>query len=435
MQMEMKDLEKLIDERSEKQIAEKTEAIKKELGAGVSQAQIDEAVAKAVKEINENADKTKAENVAYLEAFKEAVSDNTKSNETPVTIVNQMLASAVRAMHNKDYRSIKMLSDEEILAQAKKDFANSKALHKVLSTKAVNAGTPSEGGFTVPLAFSSDYIDALLANTLIDKLGVRRVPLVHGNLSIPRMDTVSAISWGGEETIGDTTQPTFGEVNMRAKKLFAKTAITNTVIRESGVDVEGWIAEDLFRNARIALDVALLKGTGTQNQPLGLKNNPNIQTSGSSSTAFGVDTPNDMEALLEQANVPMENVKWLLSPKGKSWIKSTKFTTGPFAWATEMATQKTLNGYEFLTSTTVDYSKQTAPTSDYADFWLGDWSQLLFGISKDISIEVSRDGTFVSNGQTISAFDRDLTLIRLISEVDFACRHPEAFLRGTYSQS
>ena len=435
MQMEMKDLEKLIDERSEKQIAEKTEAIKKELGAGVTQAQIDEAVAKAVKEINENADKTKAENVAYLEAFKEAVSDNTKSNETPVTIVNQMLASAVRAMHNKDYRSIKMLSDEEILAQAKKDFANSKALHKVLSTKAVNAGTPSEGGFTVPLAFSSDYIDALLANTLIDKLGVRRVPLVHGNLSIPRMDTVSAISWGGEETIGDTTQPTFGEVNMRAKKLFAKTAITNTVIRESGVDVEGWIAEDLFRNARIALDVALLKGTGTQNQPLGLKNNPNIQTSGSSSTAFGVDTPNDMEALLEQANVPMENVKWLLSPKGKSWIKSTKFTTGPFAWATEMATQKTLNGYEFLTSTTVDYSKQTAPTSDYADFWLGDWSQLLFGISKDISIEVSRDGTFVSNGQTISAFDRDLTLIRLISEVDFACRHPEAFLRGTYSQS
>lgn len=435
MQMEMKDLEKLIDERSEKQIAEKTEAIKKELGAGVTQAQIDEAVAKAVKEINDNADKTKAENVAYLEAFKEAVEGNTKSNETPVTIVNQMLASAVRAMHNKDYRSIKQLSDEEILAQAKKDFANSKGLHKVLATKAVNAGTPSEGGFTVPLAFSSDYIDALLANTLIDKLGVRRVPLVHGNLSIPRMDTVSAISWGGEETIGDTTQPTFGDVNMRAKKLFAKTAITNTVIRESGVDVEGWIAEDLFRNARIALDVAMLKGTGSQYQPQGLKNKTGVQTSGGSTTAFTVDTPNDMEALLEQANVPMENVKWLLSPKGKSWIKSTKFTTGPFAWATEMATQKTLNGYEFLTSTTVDYTKATAPASDYADFWLGDWSQLLFGISKDISIEVSRDGTFVSNGQTISAFDRDLTLIRLISEVDFACRHPEAFLCGTYSQS
>ena len=435
MAMEMSELERIIDERSSKQIAEKTEAIKKEMGAGVSEAQLKEAVEKAVKEINADAEQKKAENVAYLEAFKEAVSGNVETKENSVTIVNQMLASAVRAMHNKDYRSIKQVSDEEILAQAKKDFAGSKALIKVLSTKAVNATTPTEGGFTVPLAFSSDYIDALLANTLIDKLGVRRVPLVHGNLSIPRMDSTSAISWGGEETVGDTTQPGFGEVNMHAKKLFAKSAITNTVIRESGVDVEGWIAEDLMRNARIALDIALLKGTGSQYQPRGLKNTTGVQTSGSSTTAFGVDTPNDMEALLEQANIPMENVKWLLSPKGKSWIKSTKFTTGPFAWATEMATQKTLNGYDFLTSTTVDYTKAVSPASDYSDFWLGDWSQLLFGVSKDISIEVSRDGTFVSNGKTISAFDKDLTLVRLITEVDFACRHPEAFVRGTYSQN
>ena len=435
MAMEMSELERLIDERSQKQIAAEVAKIKGEMGAGVSQAQIDEAVKKAVAEITAKAENDKAENVKYLEAFKEAVSGNVETKENSVTIVNQMLASAVRAMHNKDYRSIKQVSDEEILAQAKKDFANSKALIKVLSTKAVNATTPTEGGFTVPLAFSSDYIDALLANTLIDKLGVRRVPLVHGNLSIPRMDSTSAISWGGEETIGDITQPGFGEVNMHAKKLFAKSAITNTVIRESGVDVEGWIAEDLMRNARIALDIALLKGTGSQYQPKGLKNTTGVQTSGTSITAFGVDTPNDMEALLEQANIPMENVKWLLSPKGKSWIKSTKFTTGPFAWATEMATQKTLNGYDFLTSTSVDYTKATAPASDYSDFWLGDWSQLLFGISKDISIEVSRDGTFVSNGQTISAFDKDLTLVRLITEVDFACRHPEAFVRGTYSQN
>ena len=434
--MEMKELERLIDERSQKQIESAKESIKKELGA-VPQAQIDEAVKKAVSEINAKAENDKAENVKYLEAFKEAVGGDTsiKAKETPVTVVNQMLASAIRAMDSKDYRSIKQVTDEEIFAQAKKDFPNSKAMHKILQTKTANAGTPSDGGFTVPLAFSSDYIDALTANTLIDKLGVRRVPLVNGNLSIPRMDSTSAISWGGEETVGDTTQPVFGEVNMHAKKLFAKTAITNTLIRSSGVDVEGWIAEDLFRKARIGLDEALLHGTGSQYQPLGLENVTGVQTAGGTTTAIGVDMPNDLEALLGQANVPMENVKWLLSPKGKSWLKSTKFTAGPFAWATEMATQKTLNGFDFLTSTTVKYTKATAPASDYSEFWLGDWSQLLFGISKDISIDVSREGTFISGGQTISAFDRDLTLIRLITEVDFACRHPQAFVKGTYSVS
>ena len=49
--------------------------------------------------------------------------------------------------------------------------------------------------------------------------------------------------------------------------------------------------------------------------------------------------------------------------------------------------------------------------------------------------DVSREGTFISGGQTISAFDRDLTLIRLITEVDFACRHPQAFVKGTFAQA
>lgn len=436
MAMEMSELERIIDERSAKQIADKTEAIKKEMGAGVTQAQIDEAVKKAVAEVTAKAENDKAENVKYLEAFKEAVGkDNSiKAKETPVTIVNQMIASAVSAMGHKDAHNITQVSPEEVLAQAKKDFPYSKALHNVLEArcKTMNAGTPSEGGFTVPLAFSGEYIDALVANTLIDKLNIRRVPLVHGNLSIPRMDTTSAISWGGEETVGGITEPTFGEVNMRAKKLFAKTAMSNTLIRESGVNIEGWVAEDLMRKARIALDDALLNGTGSQYQPLGLANNPNVQTSGSSSTAFGLTTPNDMVALLEQANVRMENVHWLLNPMGESWIRNKAFSSGPFAWSDEMSRTGKLRGYDFHSSSTVKY---VDTTTDYADFWLGDFAEMMFGISKDISIEVSREGTFTNNGNVISAFDKDLTLIRLIAEVDFACRQPKAFVHGTYSVS
>jgi HK97 family phage major capsid protein len=434
MAMEMSELERIIDERSAKQIADKTEAIKKEMGAGVTQAQIDEAVKKAVAEVTAKTENDKAENVKYLEAFKEAVGkDNSiKAKETPVTIVNQMIASAVSAMGHKDAHNITQVSPEEVLAQAKKDFPYSKALHNVLEArcKTMTAGTPSDGGFTVPLAFSGEYIDALVANTLIDKLNIRRVPLIHGNLSIPRMDTTSAISWGGEETVGGITQPSFGEVNMRAKKLFAKSAMSNTLIRESGVNIEGWVAEDLMRKARIALDDALLNGTGSQYQPLGLANNPNVQTSGSSSTAFGLTTPNDMAALLEQANVRMENVHWLLNPMGESWIRNKAFASGPFAWSDEMSRSGKLRGYDFHSSSTVKYD---GTGTAFADFWLGDFAEMMFGISKDISIEVSREGTFTNNGNVISAFDKDLTLIRLIAEVDFACRQPKAFVHGTYS--
>ena len=433
--MEMKELERIIDERSKAQAEAVKTDLQKELGAGVSQAQIDEAVAKAVKEISEKAEKDKAENVKYLEAFKDAVTSNGGDlvKETPVTIVNQMIASAASAMGSKNATNINQVSNEEILAQAKKDFPYSKALHNVLAQKKeLNAGTPSAGGFTVPLAFSGEYIDALTANTLIDKLNIRKVPLVHGNLSIPRMDTTSAVGWVGETSGGVVTQPSFGEVNMRAKKLKAITAVSNTLLNESGVNLEGWISEDLMRKTRIALDQAMLYGTGSQYQPLGLANTTGIQTTGSTSTALALTTPNDMVALLQQANVNLENVHWLLNPIGESWLRNKAFTSGPFAWSDEMARNKTLRGFDFVSSSTVSY---TDTATDYADFWIGDFAEMMFGVSRDLTIEMSREGSFTDGGTVVNAFDQDLTLIRLITECDFACRQPKAFVKGTFSVS
>lgn len=438
MKMEMEDLERMIDERSKTQAEQVTKDLQKNLGATVSQAQIDEAVKTALAEINAKAEKDKAENVAYLEAFKEAVKGNGDElvKETPVSIVNQMIASATSAMGAKGAHNVAQVSDDEILAQAKKDFPYSKRLHKVLEQKkTLNAGTPSEGGFTVPLAFSGEYIDALLANTLIDKLNIRRVPLIHGNLSIPRMDTTSAVGWVGETSNGVVTQPSFGEVNMRAKKLKAITPISNTLLNESGVNLEGWIAEDLMRKTQIALDEAMLNGTGSQYQPLGLANNANVQTAGGSTTALALTTPNDLVALLEQANVRLENVHWLLNPIGESWLRNKAFSSGPFAWSDEMARTGKLRGFDFHSSSTVKFTKATAPAKDYADFWLGDFAEMMFGIARDITIEISREGSFSSNGQTVSAFDQDLTLIRLITECDFACRQPKAFVHGTFAEA
>lgn len=431
--MEMKDLERIIDERSKAQVDLAKAELQKELGAGATQAQFNEALEKMRKEISAKAEKDKAENIAYLEAFKEAVKGNDEFvKESPVTIVNQMIASGASAMGARGKSNIAQVSPDEILAQAKKDFPYSKRLHKVLEQKTLNAGTPSEGGFTVPLAFSGEYIDALVATTLIDKLNIRRVPLIHGNLSVPRMDTTSAVSWVGETSTGGETEPTFGEVNMRAKKLKAITAVSNTLLSESGVNLEGWIAEDLMRKTRIKLDDAMLNGTGTQYQPLGLKNNASIQTTGGTSTALALTTPNDMVALLQQANVRLENVHWLLNPIGESWLRNKAFSAGPFAWSDEMSRNGTLRGFQFHSSSTVSY---TDASPDYADFWLGDFAEMMFGVSRDITIEISKEGSFQSGGNTISAFDQDLTLIRLITECDFACRQPKAFVKGTFSAS
>ena len=70
MAMEMKELERIIDERSAKQVEAVKADLQKELSNGISQAQIDEAVAKAVSEINAKAEKIRTKTLNILKLSK-----------------------------------------------------------------------------------------------------------------------------------------------------------------------------------------------------------------------------------------------------------------------------------------------------------------------------------------------------------------------------
>lgn len=437
--MTTKELEALIDERSAKQIAEAKETIKKEIGEianGVDEKKFNEAVEKAVKEIQKQNKADKNANTNMLLNFEKANAENAVKGlkaETPKSVVNEMIGSALFAMEKFNHTNVKQVTGDELLATAKEKYANSKALHAVIEQKALNTGTNSEGGFTVPVAFSGDYIKALYANTILEKLGVSKVPLVNGNLSIPKMTAGATAYWVGETQKITASQATFGQVNMKAKKLACLSPLSNELLRYNAVGLDSWIADDLMMKAKIALDSAFLNGSGTNYTPKGLSNLEGIQTTGGSTSVLGVTTPIDMVAMLEQANIPMNNVKWLSSPIMKSWLAGKAFASGPFAWADELARTGKLNGYDVVTSATVGGVDSESNT---ADIWLGDFSQLLWGVGSDITIEMSREATFdTGDGTLVSAFQNDLTLIRLITEHDFACRNENAFVKGTFKKA
>lgn len=434
--MTVKELENLVDERSKKAIEEAKASIKEELG-GVNnitdEKKFDEAVEKSVSKILEENKKALNDNAQMLENFERANAENAMQGlkkESSATVVNEMIGSYLKAMNDKNAMNVKQVTQDEALAVAKKLYPNSKALHAVLGQKTLTASVPADGDFTVPLAFSSDYIKALYANTILEKLGVRKVPMPNGNLSIPKMTASASASWVGEAQKIATSQATFGEVNLKAKKLACLSPISNDLLRYNAVGIDGWIADDLMEKAKIALDDAFLNGAGTTHTPLGLKSVSGVQTwTPASGTALSTKTPTGMLALLKQANIPMENVKWLLNPIGESWLEDLTFPSGPFAFPS--LDEGKLKGYPVIESATVAF---TDASPDTADFWVGDWSQFLWGVGYDISVEMSREGTFDDGtGTQISAFQNDLTLVRLITEHDFACRHPEAFVKATLS--
>jgi len=295
--------------------------------------------------------------------------------------------------------------------------------------KALEAGVPSAGGFGIPQPLAAKVIEALYANVVIEKVGVSRLPLVNGRLDMSRMDTSASVGWVGELPSSAPTQPVFGQVSLAAKKLYAISEISNSLLRYNSVSIDSWVAKDLQRQFRIALDSAAFYGAGTQYTPAGLSN-LGVQTLGSSTTALTQTTPREMLTLLKAANIEMTNVAWAMSPAMESWLMNLKTTTGAWIFMDEMTSRGTLCGYKYFVSTSISY---TDTTTDYADLWLGDFDYFMWGVGLDMELRMSQDATFVSGGTTYSTFQRDSALIRVLGEHDFNVMQPKAFVKGTFS--
>jgi HK97 family phage major capsid protein len=384
-------------------------------------------------------DQLKAKTNAAADQFAVIMDANRKSMGSTIDIddersvakaIGQLVTSVAGALNTE--KSKKFIGDkQEVIERAEKFYPNSKALHEIMK-KDLEAGVPSAGGYGIPQILLPTFVPYLYKKTLLDKIGVTKYPMPAGNLRIARIDSTSSVTWGGELPKSNKTQQTLGDVVLNSKKLTAVVPYSNTLFRNQQIGLDGLIASDLQRVATIAIDSAALYGLGNQYQPLGLENVPSIQTSGTtgSPTALTPQFPIDMVALLEQANVPMENPVWLFNPLAKGWMMGKAFSSGPFAWANEMATGKTLNSFPFFSSATVANSSTT-----WANIWLGDFSEFIWGVSYDIAIDVSREGTYTDSGGTVhNAWQSDETLVRLITEMDFNVKHPVSFVEAFVSK-
>lgn len=318
---------------------------------------------------------------------------------------------------------------DKMLSTAKKMFDGDKELHGYIQ-KGMEAGIPSTGGFLIPQHLSAEFIDPLYASTFLDKIGLTKYPMPNGSLDLGRGASSASFTWGAENPVNDKTGMTFDQVKLAAKKGSAYVPISNSLLRYSPAAVQGIIAGNLQEVFADAINTAALYGTGTAYQPKGITLQSGIQTLGTSATALTADLVNDMCSLLEQANVKMYKPFWVMSPKMKSWIKNLKTTVGAYHYREEMNKDKTLEGIPFITTTLSSY---TDTSTDYADLFLADWWYFIWGVGRDLELQMSKEATYVSGSTTYSAFQRDETVVKILAELDFAVKQPKAFVHGTFS--
>lgn len=130
--------------------------------------------------------------------------------------------------------------------------------------------TAALGGNTVPTSFLRSLYDYLEQYSGLRQTNVRVITTASGeNLDMPTVATHGTAAIVGEGTALASVDPTFSKVTLGAWKYGQLLQITRELIEDSGVDILGWIAEDMGKNLARQADVDWVTGSGS-NKPKGI---------------------------------------------------------------------------------------------------------------------------------------------------------------------
>ncbi|HVV65992.1 MAG TPA: phage major capsid protein [Rhizomicrobium sp.] len=228
-----------------------------------------------------------------------------------------------------------------------------------LELKALSAGSNPDGGYTVPLEIEST-IDRVLAKASPVR-AIATVRQIGANVYRKPFTTSGAASgWTGEtDSVSQTNTPTLAALDFPAMELYAMPAATQTLLDDSQVDIEQWLADEVQIVFAEQEGAAFVNGDGS-NKPTGFLQYTTVADASwiwgklgyiasGADGAFAASNPAD--ALLDLAYAPKQgyraNGRWVMNRKTESAVRKFKDSTGNYVWQPGAAAGQpaTLFGY------------------------------------------------------------------------------------------
>ena len=276
-----------------------------------------------------------------------------------------------------------------------------------------NAINTTVGAPLIPTTLEMGSFIDLLRNKCVILQVARQLNGLVGNIDIPRQTAGATGYWVGEDTAPTSSNATFDTLQLRMKTVAGNTYVTRNMLKQTTLDMEAFVREDLATALALALDKAALYGTGSNNQPLGLSgttgvNSVNFATANAPTYAELVQ----METEIGLDNAAVDSMAYIINAGTKGHCKTTqKFsgTNGAPIW--EDGNQ--INGYKALVTNQVNTG----------DVFLGNWSDFIVGLFGGLEILV--DPYSYSNKGAIQ--------VTGFQDVDFGARHAESFCYGKHT--
>ena len=288
--------------------------------------------------------------------------------------------------------------------------------HDVLS-RAFNAGgapnTPTGAqtgqGLVQTNLLTGSFIDMLRNRTTILRMATIMGGLV-GNVDIPRQTGGATGYWIGEGDDAPEGTPVIGQIGMSPKTVAAYTDITRRLMLQSTPDAEGIVRRDLFNAIGQTIDRAGYYGSGTNNEPRGIKN-----YTGLNAVDFAAVNPTfpelvAMETAIAADNADVNSMGYVANAKFRGYAKSTvKFASAGSATIWEPG--NTVNGYR------AEITNQT----DDGDVFFGNFADLIVGMWGGLDLTVDTATLSKSGGTRLVVFQ----------DLDFVLRRVESLCYGS----
>ena len=275
-------------------------------------------------------------------------------------------------------------------------------------TRDLTVGTASAGGNLVATELlAGSFIDLLRNQSALDQAGATVLTGLTGMVAIPRQSGGATGYWVSESGAPTESQQTIDQVTMQPRTVAAYTDFSRRLNLQSSIDVENLVRRDLARVLALKIDLAGLYGTGTNSEPLGLKN-----TTGIGTEDFAANTPTFAEVValesdVANANALLGNPAYLMNAAMRGALKTATKDSGSGQFIYEGGE---VNGYRGLVSNQVASN----------DLWFGNFADLLIGYFSGLDLMVDPYSNSTSGTVRVVA----------MQDVDIAVRHPESFSRG-----
>lgn len=280
----------------------------------------------------------------------------------------------------------------------------------VKAQRDLTVGTNSAGGYTVATdLMASSFIEMLRNRSVVQRAGATVMNGLTGNVAIPKQSGAATAYWVAESGAPTESQQTLAQVTMSPKTVGAYTDFSRKLMLQSSLDIENMVRRDLASVIALAIDAAALYGTGSNNQPTGIKLQSGVNTKDFAATNPTFAELVAMESEIATDNADIGTMTYLFNPAQRGALKTTEKSStsaGQFVWEAG----NTVNGYR------TEVSNQVTA----GDVFFGNFADLLIGFWSGLDLTVDPYSNSTSGTMRVVA----------LQDVDIAVRNAVSFCYG-----